>query len=91
MEVNSYTGLLETLKNQNTGIDWETTFLLAENTLEGSFFHGKQITTEDYYMVVNADGTLNYMQHGEDQYLPLFTATVLHEDKVVTVFGFNKY
>lgn len=88
--MNSYEALLENLKKENTQIDWDDMSILMENTLDGTFLDGKLVDRDDYYMIVNKDGTLNFMAYEEQVYLPLFTATFMFEDKVVMVFTFNK-
>ena len=88
--MNSFESLLEVLKNQNPQLDWDNIHLLAENTLDGTFFHHVLLDRDDYFMIMNADGTLNYMECMEIRYLPMFTATVQHEDKIITIFGFSK-
>lgn len=88
--MSSYDGLLEIIKNQNQQIDWDRTSVLMENTLDGTFLDGEEVTRDDYFMLVNADGQINYMESKGFQYTPMFILDFMHEDKIVKVFGWTK-
>ena len=89
MKMDSYNSLMEYLKAQDQNTDWDNTYVLAENLLDGSYFNGEPIDRDDYYMVVEANKTINFMEYKEQRYVPVFTATVMHEERIVTIFGFT--
>jgi len=88
--MNSYESILKKLKERDSITDWDNLYLLMENTLDGTFFNKEKISRDDYYMLINRNGTLNYLAFKNEKYSPLFTLTIEHEEKIVMVFGFEK-